>query len=178
MSFLLAAALALTSGLWASADEFGDIEVQRYLLDLYLGDSIDDIETIYPPVRTWPSYVEPRHKVRRIKLQEVSTKRFPNGVDILWLGMKRDNLVEIQVVYDAQYSREKPAEKLAADIALIYGEPTRSGSKLWWNDGTTIMRVYAMEIPVLRGGKRVTEVRTCLQIMNQELLNRKVRYRS
>lgn len=170
--------MALLPFVRVSAESFEEVEVQRYLLDLYLGDSRDDIEAIYPMVRTWPSYLEPRRQINRIKLQEVSTKRFPNGVDILWLGMKKDTLVEIQVIYDAQYSREKPADQLAADIALIYGEPQHTGSKFWWNDGTTVMRVYATEIAVLRGKERVTEVRTCLQIMNQELLRRKKRYRS
>lgn len=156
-----------------AADE---VKIQRYLVDLYLGDSMADIESIYPPTRKWPSYLEPRGHVRRMKLEGISTKRFPAGVDVLWLGVKRHKLVEIKVIYDAEFSAGKTAEELAGDIALIYGAPKRTGTKLWWDDGTTVMRVFATELPVLRDGGRAVEIRTCIQLMNEGLLRRKRKY--
>lgn len=151
-----------------------DLEIQRSINDLQLGDSLRTVEKIYPPLKNWPSYVEPRGGVNRIRIERGFAKSLPAHIETLWLGFKKDRLVEIKIVYDALYTREKPQEELAGDLALIYGEPRRSGDKIWWSDGTTVLRALNEEVPARsEGGRRVLELRTCLQLMDAELLHRR-----
>lgn len=146
--------------------------VQRYLANLVLGDSLDRIQRIYPPAQEWNSVVMPRGRVTRIRVDRENAKTFPNKVETMWLGMKRDRLVEVQLLYDAKYTRKKSAEQLAADLALIYGVPERSENKFWWSDGRTVLRVFNAEVPLLDGGAQSKEFRTSIQILEYGLFER------
>ena len=151
-----------------------ELSIQRAINDLQLGDSLRTVEKIYPPLQDWPSYVEPRGGVNRIRIERGSAQSLPAHIETLWLGFKKDRLVEIKIVYDALYTREKPQEELAGDLALIYGEPRRSGNRIWWSDGATVLRALNEPVPVLtERGRKVVELRTCLQLMDEELLRRK-----
>ena len=150
-----------------------DIPIQRYLKNLYLGDTLEVIRRIYPPAREWPSYIEPRGQVKRYRVERAYAKKFPRRVQTMWLGMKKGRLVEIKLIYDARYTRKKGADKLAGDLALIYGKPKYTQGKYWWSDGKTVMRIFYEELPILRGADKIgVELRTTLQIMDQGLFKR------
>lgn len=166
---------ALLAGAWcggavaAAGDE--DVAIQKYLVHLYLGDPLETVQSIYPPLRDWPSYVEPKGRVTRMKLQRVSARHFPANVDIMWVGLRHDRVVEIQLVYDADYSSETTVEGLANELSLIYGEAKLSGTgKFYWTDGARVLRVFNAQVPVLRDGERAVELRTSLQLMTADLV--------
>lgn len=169
---LLAAVLAFSCSAYAEEES----AVRRYLADLYLGDRLETIQSIYPPRagRDWPAHVEPKGGVKRIRVDRSAARKFPADADRMWLGFKNDRLVEVQIIFNEDYSRERPAEELAAEFALDYGQPRRSQNRFWWDDGSTVLRVMVVEYPVLGpdGGRRV-ELRTGLQIMESDLFNRK-----
>lgn len=171
---LLALALPLLA--LASPPSFAQDEetpaIQRYLADLYLGDSMDDIQRIYPPAQEWVSVITPRGRVTRYRVDRYMAKKFPKQAETAYLGMKRDRLVEIQLVYSERFSRTKSADQLAADMALVYGTPQRNESKYWWSDGKTVLRVFNQEIPVLKEGVEAKELRTSIQILEHGLFER------
>ena len=138
--------------------------VQRYLVNLKLGDGIEEVRRIYPPAQEWPSAVEPRGRITRYRVEKGWAKRFPQKVSILHLGFRKGRLVEIQVVYDAKFSSEKTYEQLAGDLTLLYGEPRRSGDRFWWADSSTVLRVFPAELPVLKENAKSVEWRTSIQI--------------
>ena len=166
-ALLLAAALLLQPFPRAGADD--DTPLQRYLAHLYLGDSREIVERMYPPLRDWPTHVVPRGKVSRIRIEAASAKSFPRTLDTMWVGMKKDRVVEILLIYDAETTREKSVEVVADELALIYGEPKRTETKFWWSDNDTVLRVYYTELPVLKGKEPGVELRTTLQIMERYL---------
>ena len=125
--------------------------IQRNLADLHLGDNIEEVQLIYPPAQEWPAQEERRVHVTRLRVEREAAKSFPSDAQVLWLGLRRGRLVDIQIIYDARYSRRRPAERLAQDLALIYGEPHRSNDKFWWTDGRTVLRVFDAELPALAG---------------------------
>lgn len=168
MRALLAAALLLGAPAAAQEDEEAP-PIQRYLAELQLGDRLQDVKHIYPPVGEWPSWIDPRGRVTRYKLDRSMAKAFPSWTQILHLGFKRNRLVEILVVYDARRAREKPVEELAQDFALIYGEPRRDNDRFWWSDGRTVLRVFPAELPVLQDGSRAVEWRSAIQIFDENL---------
>lgn len=170
--------------------------VQRYWADLRLGDTLEEIQRIYPPAQEWPSRQEPRSGVTRWRVERAFAKSFPADVDTLWLGLRHGRLVEIQFIYDERFSSRKTADLLAEDLGLIYGEPRRSDSKFWWGDGRTILRVFTAEVPAALSGKegqpsspaaaqddaagsaaaeggRSVVLRTSVQIMESGLLRRR-----
>ncbi len=149
-----------------------DIAIQRYLAYLYLGDSLEDIQRVYPPAQEWPSYVEPRGKVTRLRVERGLAKSFPKNVDVMWLGMKKDRLVEIQLLYNASFSRGKSPEAWASDLSLDYGEPKRNDTKFWWTDGKTVLRVFYANVPVIKDGREGVELRTSIQVMEHGLFQR------
>lgn len=166
---LLATALLLLGASWAKA---GDDAIQRYLADLYLGDSLSTAQKLYPPTRDWPKYLEPRGRVNRIKVESRAAKKFPAHVETMWLGFKSDRLVEVELIYDAQYTREKSLDELASDLALIYGEPKRGEDRFWWSDGKTVLRTLSVSVPALdREGQPSSELRTALQLFNAGLFH-------
>lgn len=174
--FAALAFLALCLPGWAPPAAAGDDDVplQKYLAHLYLNDSLETVRRIYPPTREWPSYREPKGGVARIKVQGVSAKNFPEEVDILWVGMRNDRVVEIQLVYGAEYTGGTPPDSLAKELALIYGEPKMSETgKFYWTDGERVLRVFYAQVPVLRGKRRVVEMRTSLQLLTADLVHRK-----
>ncbi|MDD5657736.1 MAG: hypothetical protein PHF00_10840 [Elusimicrobia bacterium] len=160
-----AALIALPLGRGAAQDEAPAI--QRQLADLYLGDSLDDVKEAYPPAREWPSVMTPRGGVRRVRIEREYAKSFPRELQTLWLGFKRDVLVEIQAIYTLAYSRGKSADELAGDLALVYGEPRRSNGKSWWSDRSTVLRVFNAELPAGKDG--AVELRTSMQVLERRL---------
>jgi hypothetical protein len=146
--------------------------IQRTLANLHLGDTLEDIQLVYPPAQEWPSQEERRVHVTRLRVERESAKSFPSDAQVLWLGLRRGRLVDIQIIYDARYSRRRPAERLAQDLALIYGEPHRSNDKFWWTDGSTVLRVFDDELPAQPGAERSVELRTSVQIIERNLFRR------
>ncbi len=146
--------------------------IQRYLAELTLGDTLEIVQTIYRPARDWPSYVDPRGRVTRYRVERDAAKTFPSWAQALMLGFKRGKLVDIQVIYNAKRSGEKTAEDLSRDLSLTYGEGERSGNKFWWSDANTVMRVYPVEVPGLKDGERVVEWRTSIQVLEKDLWKR------
>lgn len=169
---LLLKAFALLFPLLGALRAEEDIAIQRYLAYLYLGDSLEDIQRVYPPSQEWPSYVEPRGKVTRLRVERAFAKSFPANVDVMWLGMKKDRLVEIQLLYSAKFSRGKSPEAWASDLALDYGEPKRNDTKFWWTDGKSVLRVFYANVPVIKEGRESVELRTSIQVMEHGLFQR------
>jgi len=143
--------------------------IQRYLAELQLGDSLEDVQRIYPPAQDWPSHIDPRGRVTRYRVERAYAKSFPLWARALMLGFKRGKLVDIQVIYNAKRSGEKTAEELARDLTLTYGEGGRSGDKFWWTDSRTVMRVFPVEVPTFRDGVRGVEWHTAIQILEKNL---------
>lgn len=170
MRALLAALLLAAAP--ASAQDEEDPPVQRYLAELQLGDTFEEVQTIYPPATDWPAWVDPRGHVKRYKLERHMAKAFPSWTQVMHLGFRRGRLVEIQVVYDAKRTREKPHEELAGDFSLIYGEPRRDGVRFWWADGKTVLRVFPAELPAAKDGAKAVEWRTSVQILDESLYRR------
>lgn len=172
MRALLAAALLAVP---ASAGDDGYEDppaIQRYLAELQLGDSLEDVQRIYAPAQDWPSYVEPRGRVTRYRVERAYAKHFPNWTQTLMLGFKRGRLVDIQVIYNAKRSGEKTSEELSRDLSLTYGEGERTGPRFWWTDSRTVMRVFPVEVPTIKLGAAGTERRTSIQILEKSLYSR------
>ena len=143
--------------------------IQRYLAELQLGDSLEDVQRIYPPAQDWPSHIDPRGRVTRYRVERAYAKSFPNWTQALMLGFKRGKLVDIQVIYNAKRSGDKTAEELARDLSLTYGQGERTGDKFWWTDSRTVMRVYPVEVPTFKDGVRGVEWRTSIQVLEKNL---------
>lgn len=168
-ALLLSAACALP----AFAEDEPLPPIQRYLADLYLGDVLEDIRKIYAPARDWPSHVEPRGQVRRYRVDRVALKVPIPEVDTMWLGMKKGRLAEVQLIYTAAHTRRQSVEELAGKLSLIYGAGGRAGNRFWWSDGKTVLRAFYAEVPVLaKGGGTTVELRTSLQVLDEDLYRR------
>jgi len=146
--------------------------IQRYLAELQLGDRFEDVQRIYPPAREWPSYIAPRGRVTRYRVEREYSKAFPSWTQTMMLGFKRGRLVDIQVIYNADRSGKITPEELARDLSLTYGECSRSGDKFWWADDETVMRVFPVEVPTLKDGVRGVAWRTSIQILDKDLYKR------
>jgi hypothetical protein len=158
---LAAASLAFFLGL-----AHGQNAIQQYLVSLRLGDNLDQIKMIYPPTQDWPKFREPGGRVVRINIERGYSKWFPPGVATLRLGMRRGRLVHMQVIHDRDESRRKPLEQLVLDLALVYGEPRRSGEAYFWADGSRILAASNAEIAT--GREEEVEVRTSLELMDED----------
>lgn len=167
---LLAALLAPAFPAARAGDEAPVI--QRYLLNLRLGDDLEDVRRIYPPAQEWPSSADSRGLVTRYRVERAWAKAFPLKVQILHLGFKKGRLVEIQVVYDEKFSSAKTYETMAGDFSLLYGEPVRSGDRFWWADSRTVLRVFPAEIPLPKDGDKTVEWRTSVQIYEKGVFDR------
>ena len=146
--------------------------IQRYLAELQLGDSLEDVQRIYPPAQDWPSHIDPRGRVTRYRVERAYAKSFPLWTQALMLGFKRGRLVDIQVIYNAKRSGEKTSEELARDLSLTYGEGERSGDKFWWTDNRTVMRTFPVEVPTFKDGERGVAWHTSIQILDKDLYKR------
>ena len=146
--------------------------IQRSLAGLSLGDSLKDVQRRYPPTQEWPAVVERRGRVRRLRVERQFAGSFPANVQTIWLGFRKSRLAEIQLIYDLNFSRRKSAERLAQDLALVYGEPRRSNDKFWWSDGRTVLRVFDAELPAQPGAEHSVELRTSVQIIERDLFSR------
>ncbi len=170
---LLLALLAVPAALRADDDGYDDPPpIQRYLAELQLGDSLEDVQRIYPPAQDWPSHVDPRGRVTRYRVERAYAKAFPNWTQALMLGFKNGRLADIQVIYNAKHSGEKTSEELARDLSLTYGEAERTGDKFWWTDSRTVMRVFPVEVPTFKDGVRGVEWRTSIQVLDKGLWKR------
>jgi hypothetical protein len=145
-ALLLAALLLPAAPLRAQTEE--KLSIQPHLVGLHLGDGMNGIQEQYPPAREWPSTRDKKHGVTRYRVDKADAKKFPAHVQTLYLGMRRGSLVEIEAVYDEDYSRKQTYERLAIDYSLLYSAPHRSGDRFWWDDGSTVLRVFPAEIPV------------------------------
>lgn len=170
MRSLLLAFLMLPAFPAARAQEDEETQpIQRYLVDLRLGDGLEEVRRVYPPAQDWTFRVDQRRSITRYSVERGAAKRFPPKVQILHLGFRKGRLVEIQAVYDAKFSREKTHEKLAGEFALLYGEAIRSGDRFWWSDSSTVLRVFPAELPVLKDGEKSVEWRTSVQIYRKDV---------
>ncbi|TBR20707.1 hypothetical protein EPO15_12335 [bacterium] len=135
---LLAVLLAAPAALRAAADAPA---VQRYLESLKLGDKIEHVRIVYPPVpdKDWSKSREPFGGVERIRIQRGQAKYLPEAVEAMTLGFRRGRLVTLEVLYGREFSKKKPLERLVSDLSLEYGEPRRQGeSYFWWDDATVL----------------------------------------
>ena len=174
MRFLFAAALLLPAFLAAPARAQEDDDVpaiKRYLADVQLGDTLEEVKRVYPPAADWP-FTEAKNGVTRYRVERGQAKEYPARVDVLYLGFKKSKLVEIEVVYDLKTSRRKPVEELAGDYALVYGEPRRSGDRFWWADRSTVLRVFPAEVPYAKDGARAVAWRTAVQVFDLGLFDK------
>ena len=169
---LLAASLIPFLAALPAASQDETASIQRHLADLHLGDTLEDVQLIYPPAQEWPAQEERRVRVTRLRVEREAAKSFPADAQTLWLGLRRGRLVDIQLIYDARFSRRRPAERLAQDLALIYGEPRRSNEKFWWTDGRTVLRVFDAELPARPGSEQSVELRTSVQLIERDLFRR------
>ena len=167
-ALLLALSFLPLMSLAPRAEDEESTAIQRYMVSLQLGDSLEEVRRVYPPAAEWPA-TESKNGVKRYRVQRGMAKVFPANVDTLFVGFKKGKLVEIEVIYDAKKSREKPAEKLAGAYALVYGEPRRVGDRFFWSDGDTVLRVFPAELPVVQDGERALAWRTAVQIFNKGL---------
>jgi hypothetical protein len=173
---LLLAVLILPALLPAArADEHGYDDppaLQRYLVDVSLGDGIERVRRVYPPAQEWPATVDPRTGVTRYRVERGNAKSFPASMETLYLGFKRAKLVEIEVVYNQKQSRSHTVEKVAGEYELVYGEAKRTDDRFYWSDGKTVLRVFPAEIPIVKDGEHAVEWRTAVQIFDHGLAGR------
>jgi hypothetical protein len=143
-----------------------------------LGDAFKSVQKTYPPKKDWPSTVDRRRGVTRYKLDATLVKRFPEHVQILYLGFHgfgAGSLVEMEAVYDEAYTRKESSEQLAGEYSLLYGPAKHNGDRFWWSDGKTVLRVFPAEIPLGRGGEdgdvepRKSAWRTAVQFFRQSV---------
>lgn len=167
------AGLALCAALALAAQAQETLPIERSLADLVLGDALETIQKVYPPEHDWPSSIEPRTRTRRHRVGRRDAKKFPPRADVLWLGLRKGRLLEIQLIYDAEHTSRTPVEALVSELSLTYGEPRRTGARFWWSDGDTVLRVFYAEVPVLKDGSRAVELRTSLQLLDESLFLRR-----
>lgn len=171
MRLFLLALLAVPA--FAGEDGYEDPPaIQRRLAELRLGDSLKDVQRIYSPISDWPSYIDPRGRVMRYRVERAYVKSLPSWMQALMLGFKTGKLVDIQVIYSAKRSSEKTSEELARDLSLTYGEGERSGNKFWWTDARTVLRAFPVEVPTFKDGVRGVEWRASIQILEKDLYTR------
>lgn len=148
----IAAGLALALAAFAPAplaadDDDEPVPIQRFLESIRLGDYLREVQTVYPPLREWPSFKEPGKKMTRYHVERSYAKNFPWDIDALRLGFRWGRLALIQVVYNERAGREKPLEKMVVELSLKYGEPSRRGMVYSWQDRRTTLRAFNEEQP-------------------------------
>lgn len=170
MRRLLLAVLLLTVPASAQLEEEDELpELPRYLAHLHLGDGLKQLKLLYPPAVDWVGVRMPKGGVTRFTIRRDQAKKFPTEAEILNIGMRWGNIVEIQVIYHEAFTRRKSAEQLAAELSLQFGPFKRNETRYWWADGDTVLRVSNHPLPVLKDGKEAREFRTAIQVMNRSL---------
>ncbi len=149
-AFLLAVLLLPAAPL--RAQEGDATAIQPHLFDLHLDDSLREVRRHFPPLKKWLSTVDQRLGVTRYRVESGDAKGFPPHLRTLYLGFHHGDLVEIEGVYDDDYSRRETYERLAGEYELLYGRPRRSGDRFWWDDGSTVLRVFPAELPAAADG--------------------------
>lgn len=144
--------LTLLSAAPLSAQDDGGNSIQPHLFDLHLDDSLREVRRHFPPLKKWPATVDKRRGVTRYRVESGDAKGFPPHLRTLYLGFHRGDLVEIEGIYDDDYSRRETYERLAGEYELLYGRPHRSGDRFWWDDGSTVLRVFPAELPAAVDG--------------------------
>jgi hypothetical protein len=137
------------------------------LADLKLGDTLSTVKRLYKPLRDWPSQTV-KEGLLRLRVGREDMEEAPPGIEAMRLGVRRGRVVDIQLVYDAEYTRKKPVAALVDDLSLVYGDPHRNESKFWWVDGATVIRIFYEEVPTGKDGKAV-ELRTSQQVLDADL---------
>lgn len=159
-------ALALSASLPAAAARTA---IQRHLVSLKLGDTLEMIRKVYPPKGDWPTYRDSLGIVH-YTVEKGIAKRFPGDVLKMRLGLRHGRLVHLQLIYGPEASRKKPLSELVEDLSLAYGEPRRSGEAYWWSDGGTVARASNAELPVRSAGDdRNVEMLTSLEMMEHDV---------
>jgi hypothetical protein len=146
--------------------------LQRYLVDVQLGDGLERVRWVYPPAQEWPATIDPKTGVTRYRVERGNAKIFPPRVETLYLGFRKGRLIEIEEIYNAKESRALTVEKVAGDYALVYGEAKRTDDRFWWSDGKTVLRVFPAEIPIDKDGAHAVEWRTAVQVFDHGLTGR------
>jgi hypothetical protein len=139
------------------------VPVQRYLVSLRLGDSLEEVQAIYSPKREWPSRREAGTGIVRIDIERSYAKDFPSQVSTLSLGLRTGRLVRIGLIYDEESSRRKPVHELVRELSLVYGEPRRKGISYWWKSSRSVIRVAPVEL--VSQDKRAKDLRTSIELM-------------
>lgn len=155
--------LPLLLALGASAADKGTL--QRYTQSLLLGDTMEQILQVYPPLKKWPKTREPNQRFDRIHMERDSAKDYPAEAEEIILGMRFGKLAHIQVIFTEEYSRRKPLDKLVVDLSLMYGEPRRVGEVYAWWDGSTAIVASNVPAPGEEG-----DLRTSFELMEKPLL--------
>ncbi|TPW18955.1 MAG: hypothetical protein FD126_3170 [Elusimicrobia bacterium] len=141
--------------------------VQRSLESLKLGDKLEHVKIVYPPVpnKEWSKSREPFGGVERVHIQGGQAKHLPEAVEHLILGFKRGRLVTLEVRYAREFSKKKPLERLVSDLSLEYGEPRRQGeSYFWWDESTVLVASQVLQPHPSGQGE---ELRSSLSVMDR-----------
>jgi len=156
--------------------------VQRGILNVSLGESRRRVAGDYPGLKACPSQSELSGRVKRFELSATCVKSLPKGVEEMWLGfddpqgLLGGSVAEIQIIYDAAFTQQKPADALAGDVSLIYGPPRRTEGKFWWADQDTVMRVFYAEVPAAGAGgaadSGAVSLRTSFQLIDAGLFRK------
>lgn len=171
-AFLFASLLLASFPTVSAQEDEGPPILRRYLVDLTLGDNLSEVKRRYPPSRKWPFYRDSHARVTRYRVERRWAKSFPANVQTLHLGLSEGRLVDIQVIYDEKFSHSKTYEQLAGDLALLYGEPRRSGGRFRWSDDATVLRVFPAEIQDPKRGAHAVSWRTSIQVYERGVLPR------
>jgi hypothetical protein len=156
MRALLLSALILLPLRARAQEETEKIRIQPHLAGLYLGDSLRSVKKRYPPTQDWPSTRDERRGVTRYRVDRASAKTFPPHVQTLYFGIHWGDVVEIEAIYDEEYTRRETYEKLTIGYESLYGAPRRSGDRFWWSDGRTVLRVFPAELPAGADGVAIS----------------------
>jgi hypothetical protein len=155
-----------------------DASIQRYLASLELGDTLEIIKRVYPPVHEWSVEKLPEGELSRVVIERGQAKGLPGQMDRLTLDLRRGRLVYMRLVYDADSSRKKPLGEVVVDLSLMYGEPHRSGVSYWWGDSKTVIRAANEELVLGEKEARKVrpksvELRTSIELMERKIFQSK-----
>ncbi len=137
--------------------------MQRHWALLRLGESLQSVQSHYPPLKKWPTVMEPNGGLVRIEVEGGAAKGLPPEIESFRLGFKKGRVAMIQVVFTQAQSRKKPLETLVREFSLRYGEPSRRGLSYSWRDERTALRVFNDEFP----SRGAVELRTSVEILDR-----------